>query len=141
MIKPEKLWKLLAIVMVAIVSIGFASCSDDDDDDVSLVGTWRCDWSDEDYNYTNIFYFKTDSTGVFNEGYMNKDDKSTYGPNRRFKYAFDSKDMTISILIWDLEKNSWSDHYEHWHISNLASKSMVVDGYTYNKQDESQSYY
>lgn len=36
------LWSMLAIIMVAMLSIGFVACSSDDDDDSSngVVGTW-----------------------------------------------------------------------------------------------------
>ena len=33
------LWSMLATIMVAMLSIGFAACDDEDDDD-GIVGTW-----------------------------------------------------------------------------------------------------
>lgn len=49
--KKKYLLNLLTFMMVTIVSIGFVSCGDDDDDGnqkdstVSIVGTWRHDFS------------------------------------------------------------------------------------------------
>ena len=41
----KNLWKFMAIIMVAMISVGFVSCGDDDDPTSnvtnSLVGTWR----------------------------------------------------------------------------------------------------
>lgn len=47
--KKDYLWRLLSIVMVAMLSVSFVSCGDDDDDDVTsgselidkLQGTWQ----------------------------------------------------------------------------------------------------
>lgn len=45
MMKKKNLWCLLAILMVTIVSVGFVSCGDDDEEDeITIVGTWRYDF-------------------------------------------------------------------------------------------------
>ena len=44
------LMSMLALMMVAAVSLCFVSCGDDDDDPkISIVGTWTFDYGDEGY--------------------------------------------------------------------------------------------
>lgn len=58
------LMHLLAVMMVAIVSVGFASCSSDDDDEkdngysTSILGSWQTD----DENFTTEMTFNANGT-------------------------------------------------------------------------------
>ena len=71
----------MTILMVAIVSVGFVSCGDDDDDEKSgtpsLVGTWVCDF-DPATDY--IVCFKADGTGYsyFTEDGLDENDYFSY---------------------------------------------------------------
>lgn len=40
----KKLWSLLAIMMVSVLSFGFVACGDDDDEDVSTTSTYVLDF-------------------------------------------------------------------------------------------------
>lgn len=62
------LWSMLATIMVAMLSIGFAACDDDDDDD-GIVGTWVAYESNIEIAIT----FNSDNTGML------KVDGSIYG--------------------------------------------------------------
>ena len=73
--------KFLSFVLFAILSVGFISCGDDDDEiggEDTLVGTWQCTWSegyekdlqnsanDDEWNGAEDFTvtFKADGTAV-----------------------------------------------------------------------------
>ena len=55
----------LALLLAVVLSVGFASCKDDDDDggNTSIIGTWRGDYSSGYYLIT----FREDGTGVEQE--------------------------------------------------------------------------
>ena len=62
----------MTIMMVAIVSVGFVSCGDDDDDEktdgISIVGTWRYsnDYYGEPEGYEQ-YIFKRDGSGFYED--------------------------------------------------------------------------
>lgn len=121
----------MTILMVAIVSVCLVSCGKDDDngnDDVSIVGTWRCDW-DPDGSYT-IFTFHADGTGNWMKRVVSENKNSS----DKFKYAFDAKNMILVLMFWNDEEKDYTDYDEPAHISSLTSKTMIIDGYTYIKQ-------
>jgi hypothetical protein len=39
--KKNILWSIMALMAVAMLSLGFAACGDDDDKNVSLIGRWE----------------------------------------------------------------------------------------------------
>ena len=53
-------FKYVMLLFVAALSLGFTSCSDDDDDPASLVGTWQ--QYDEEYDEYYQITFKADGT-------------------------------------------------------------------------------
>lgn len=60
-----KKWHFLTIMMVALISIGLASCSDDDEDELGsvsneIVGTWKGSYSNR---YFLSLTFNSDGTG------------------------------------------------------------------------------
>ena len=58
------LFGLLAIMMVAMVSVSFTSCSKDDSDSDTLVGTWKYSFGSNSYV---ILTFYEDGTGLYKE--------------------------------------------------------------------------
>ena len=55
--------------MVAMLSVSFASCGDDDDDgdsDFSIVGKWTM-YSDNSERIRGVIVFNSDNTGTFEE--------------------------------------------------------------------------
>ena len=126
----KNLLNWMTILMVAIVSVGFVSCGDDDDDEKegAIIGTWRSDWSDEGgTGYTLITFYANGSGNLIEK----EDGKTT---NENFKYAFDAKTMTIVLMFWDDDDGDYTDYDEPGHISSLTSTTMVINGYTYYKQ-------
>ena len=63
----QNIISLMTILMVAIMSVGFMSCSKDDDSPkdetvVSIVGTWRYDWGSSAVSFT-AYTFNSDGSG------------------------------------------------------------------------------
>lgn len=64
-IKMKTYFKYVMLLFVAALTMGFTSCSDDDDDPASLVGTWQ--QYDEEYDEYYQITFKADGTMVDKE--------------------------------------------------------------------------
>lgn len=85
--KKKNLLHLLAIMMVAVLSVGFASCSSDDDESVdsSIIGTW------EDTNYIDgTWQWTFNSNG---KGTCKVIDNTTY--TFTFDFSFDGSTLII----------------------------------------------
>lgn len=67
----NKIVKYLAFAVVAILSLTFVSCSSDDDEEQSIVGTWKMDLSDfldlSDYGFEvkGYLYYQFNNDGTF----------------------------------------------------------------------------
>lgn len=83
------LFSMLTMLLVAVLSVSFTSCSSDDDDDeeetgnTSIVGSWIYydDSNTNDCEYM-VFVFRNDGTGYIYEGWIydgidEKDDDDT----------------------------------------------------------------
>lgn len=71
----KKIYGILMLAMLAMCSVAFVSCGDDDDEENgSIVGTWREVGSDEDDYWE--FTFKSD--GTYEEDDDGHYDKGTY---------------------------------------------------------------
>ena len=94
----KNIYFLLAIMMMAMVSTGFVSCSSDDDEGYSnsIVGTWKYAVSEEydkngnlvekhDVRYNHFVQYNEGGTGVeYYQGYRDT-----------FKYSINGKKLTI----------------------------------------------
>lgn len=135
LIMKKNLLNWMTIVMVAIVSVSFVSCGDDEDEtnEISIVGTWRSNWSDEYGSGYTIITFNADGTGNIIE-YEQEKGYPGNTTNNRFKYAFDAKTMTIVLMFWDDDEKAYSDYEKPGYISSLTSTTMIVNGHTYIRQ-------
>lgn len=96
----EKLKYLFLSLLMAIFTVGFASCSSDDDDNngsgdaSSIVGTWEEQGGTED-NYTRLT-FSADGTGYLTEN------KSGDISQKKIKYtySFNTSDNTGALSFW-----------------------------------------
>lgn len=123
--KTKYLINGITILMVIIMNVGIVSCGDNgSDDEVSIVGTWKCDWSD---GYS-IITFNANGTGNYT------DKEGVKITSEMFKYVFDTKTMTLILMFWDDEEKDYTEYDEPAHISSLTSKTMIIDGYTYVRQ-------
>ena len=105
----------MAIIVVATLSVGFVSCGDDDDE-VSIVGTWRYDDS-EGYD---LFVFKSDGSGIYEE-YEYVGNKAVKDGSEKFTYVFNAGTGVLKVV--------WEDNdVETFKIVFSSSNKFVIDG-------------
>ncbi|MBR1770110.1 MAG: hypothetical protein IJ748_06610, partial [Bacteroidales bacterium] len=109
-------------LLIAIVSLGFVSCGDDDEkeDDVSIIGTWCSVFKDEGETAQDILIFNEDGTGTEKIKYS---DESDVG---KFKYIFDKRAMTLEIMSWNDDDNDYSSKSELLDVKSLTSTTLVI---------------
>lgn len=123
----KNLLNWITILMVAIVSVGFVSCGDDDDEDekkideVTIIGTWRLDYS----SGYELLTFNSNGKGTLSE-YNYEGKKEILDEIEAFDYIFNESTMTLRILA--------GDEVEIWKVESLTSTQMIIDGDVYVKQ-------
>ena len=97
----KKLWSMMAIMMVAMLSISLASCGDDDDNGNVIVGEWqecnskgvfRNDASDDEVLHLS---FRANGTGDFWSVSKGKEDAYKYS----FEYSSDMKGASGKLTL------------------------------------------
>lgn len=95
----------MTILMVAIVSIGFVSCGDDDDDkkveNVSIVGTWSLNFSPNDYCLLTFYQNGTVKYQEYDNGKWQEDDTYNYTYSNgilSLTYSNGRKRETIEVI-------------------------------------------
>lgn len=83
----KKLKLFLLLFAAAVASVGFTSCSDDDDDAASIVGSWLNTESDE--TWSEIMTFTAD--GLYIGQYMYNGDTDT----ETATYTYDGTILTV----------------------------------------------
>ena len=108
--KKNFLWSMLSFVMVAMLSVGFVSCGDDDDDtkteevtSASILGSWSYTEIRSDTHYISETYtFNEDGTYIvlWEEGTSSE----TYSGEESGTYVFDVANMTVTFTTLVGEK-------------------------------------
>lgn len=95
----------MTILMVAIVSVGFLSCGDDDDDEkggtVSLVGTWSLNFGPNDYCLLTFNQNGTVKYQEYDDGEWEEEDTYNYtyiDGILRLTYSNGSERETIEVI-------------------------------------------
>ena len=126
MSKKKSLWSLLAIMMVAMLSFGFVSCSSNDDDEEdngssSLVGTkWTVTYLGDKYiveftSNTDVIQYEADANNNYT-GYMHED-----------KYT-----LTGNVVTFTNQKLYFADggitiiHYNHFIKAEINGNIMKL---------------
>ena len=108
---------LLAIMMVAVMSLGIASCGSDDDDDSSsnaqLVGLWY----ENDGDYIHAFCFNADGTGWEGEWRVGSNEKHSA---RTWKVDGNR------LLIYNAKDGDLADDF-YYSISSDGKKLTLTD--------------
>ena len=113
--KTKNYLSMLAVMMVAMLSLGFVSCGDDDDD--AAVGTWyRYDY---DHTVREMWIFKNGGKGVCYEYYKGERDDET---KETFTYKMKSDHSGVVVFDnldigdWDFKiKNNVMYFYDQYH--------------------------
>ena len=99
---------MLAFMMVTVLSIGFMSCSEDDElpkpEDTesvvsALVGTWVCDWEEDGEKGKVYVTFKDDGTGNYKECYYNENGELEVDDESPMKYTYNPADSSLKIVL------------------------------------------
>ena len=120
----KNLLKWIGALLIAIVSLGFVSCGDDDEkeDDVSIIGTWCSVLKDERGGTVQaILIFNEDGTGTRKIRFSNESDV------RKFKYIFDKRAMTLQFMSWNDDDNDYSSKSELLDVKSLTSTTLVIE--------------
>lgn len=120
-----KTFRLLGMVLIAIlVSVNFASCGSDDDDDsnstvAQLKGTWF-NGSNEDYPYFIIedgyCYFSKNTSIVTSE---NKGEK--------YKYTFDPKTNIMTCYQYDFEESKYFNEADYIRVKSVSATNLTLE--------------
>lgn len=103
----KNLLNCMTILMVAILSAGFVSCGDDDDNsiekdgNVSLVGTWSLNFGPDDYCLLTFYKNGTVKYQEYDDGEWEEDEtyNYTYGNGiLRLTYRDGSERETIEVI-------------------------------------------
>lgn len=83
------------VVMTILMSVGFVSCSSDEDektvDNASIVGAWTCPF-EKDWGDTDVFEFKSDGTVT---EFVYKKSVSVY--EEKGKYVYANGKLTVNL--------------------------------------------
>jgi len=120
----KNLFYLVTVFMVAIVSAGFVSCGDDNEEGGPLVGSWTCD--NHFYGGSDTYIFKADGTYEWSCRGWN-DDTMKSG-----KYYY-NKDLS-TLTITNKKGTTWV--YIMVSLTDSFFVIMDEDGstYTYSKR-------
>ena len=115
----KHLWNLLAIMMVAMLSVGFTSCGDDDDEGGSvnsdLVGTWT-----KQYDRLGVIGLKLTSNG---EAYYNE---WSTGETPNFDNVKSPARFTVSGSIIRFTHPQEKGYYEEYTYTLSEDKKQVT---------------
>lgn len=130
---------MLTFMMVTVLSIGFVSCSEDDElpkpEDTesvvsALVGTWVCDWEEDGEKGKLYVTFKGDGTGNFKECYYNENGELEEEESP-MKYKYNPADSSLKIMFNDY-------YYMECRIKFVSSDKIEAERegekYTFKKQ-------
>lgn len=112
----KNLFRLMALMMVAMLTIGFTSCSkdDDDDDSASIVGTWVDDsWGG---TKTMILGSNGSYSSTIKDSYGTRDRNGTYSYN-----------PTQGTMVVNVKAGAYNNPYQQTYIvQTLTAKNLVL---------------
>lgn len=94
----------MAVALLATLSIGVSSCSDDDKyspaTDESIVGTWACDWAydeeEDDYPWRDVLTFGAD--GSYTDTYQEqRDGEIESGKTYTGSWSLNGDKLTLNL--------------------------------------------
>ena len=116
-----KTFRLFATLLVIALCAGFTSCSDDEDDENPLVGTWVSIENRNSVEYKDVITINSDGTGssaIYENGQIDKDGVDN------FRYTYD-ENSKVFTWIWEEDSDGESDVYS-MHVRELTSSKLVL---------------
>ena len=116
-----KTFRFFATLLVIALCAGFTSCSDDEDDENPLVGTWVSIENRNSVEYKDVMTINSDGTGssaIYENGQIDKDGVDN------FRYTYDENSK---VFTWICEEDSdgESDVYS-MHVRELTGSKLVL---------------
>lgn len=108
------IFNLLTILMATVVSVSFVSCSSDDDDSASIVGTWRDGNSTMELGSGGSYY-----------SYYGSDRTGSESQYRKGTYSYNASQglMTINIVAVPNHNNAYQETFI---VQTLTSSTLVL---------------
>ena len=128
--KRKRFFGLLAVLMLALVSVGFVSCGDDDDNVTvqdsgsPLQGEWKRVYDDESYE---ILTFNSNGRGFY-EYHQKKVDHWVLDKYSEFTYFFDSNKMELKFIF---PEEGGGTETKVCRVDKLTATELVLDGDRY----------
>ena len=116
-----KTFRLFATLLVIALCAGFTSCSDDDEDENLLVGTWVNIENRNSVEYKDVMTINSDGTGssaIYTNGQLDKDGVEN------FRYTYD-ENSKVFTWIWEEDSDGESDVYS-MHVRELTNSKLVL---------------
>ena len=116
-----KTFRFFATLLVIALCAGFTSCSDDEDDENPLVGTWVSIENRNSVEYKDVMTINSDGTGssaIYENGQIDKDGVDN------FRYTYD-ENSKVFTWIWEEDSDGESDVYS-MHVRELTGSKLVL---------------
>ena len=93
----KKYYYVLVVMLMALVSVGFAGCGDDEPEVSDIVGTWQVDNLDHYADVVTLLQFTRD--GIFNEVDKYIDNGDTKADVYHGKYTVSGNKLTVTYIF------------------------------------------
>lgn len=116
-----KTFRFFATLLVIALCAGFTSCSDDDEDENPLVGTWVNIENRNSVEYKDVMIINSDGTGssaIYANDQLDKDGVEN------FRYTYD-ENSKVFTWIWEEDSDGESDVYS-MHVRELTGSKLVL---------------
>ena len=116
-----KTFRFFATLLVIVLCAGFTSCSDDDEDENPLVGTWVSIENRNSVEYKDVLTINSDGTGssaIYVNGQLDKDGVE------KFRYTYD-ENSKVFTFIWEEDSYGETDIYS-MRVQELTSSKLVL---------------
>lgn len=119
----KKTFRVFGMLLCAIfMAVGFTSCSDDDDDEGSIVGTWMLMIQDDYGQWFCQYNFKSDGSLQVKDWSSEDGEPSSYEATGKWSVAGD----ILTITVDDSEEGeSWTEAYRF----KLDGNKLIIYDY------------
>lgn len=130
--------KFLSFMLFAILSVGFISCGDDDDEiggKDTLVGTWQCTWSEGYEKYLHNSDNDDEWNGAEDFTTTFKADGTVTADGDTGKWKLEGNKLTMTFTYGNDETES---DVQVFTVLKLTDSEMIIE--SYEKNDEYEYY-
>ena len=122
--KMKKIYGILMLAMLAMCSVAFVSCGDDDDDN-PLIGTWE---REESVNVGNPYEDHGTDRWIFKSNGSGSHYQEVMGHNYSFSYTIIAVHNNSGVVRLSFDYGSYDKTF------SVMGKTLAFDGNTYTKK-------